>query len=290
MNNRIKIYYNSHVILFIVVFFYFLDLITKFRLSPLFYLQPSSIAENLELWRFFTFPLATNSIEGSILFIFTFFILAPKIELLFNRFLYLVILSIFILFQGSIFTILLWKTPIIIEGMESLSLFIITIFTLQHIKNKLVVLNKLYLPTFLFSLLIFLIWISILFVHALVSSNYLILLEGLYSSVYAISTGMITYLQINHQNKMKLTNEHHNHSKYDYDILNNNKDESYALIENKKYKKHYENLNRELKVEDNKEHFNEQKLNEILDKIYSNGKNSLTENEKKFLDDYSTNL
>ena len=70
----------SRAAIIFVLSVYFINLCLGFRLNEYFILKPELVVDKLELWRIFTFPLACNTIEGTLLFAFTFYIIGYKIE------------------------------------------------------------------------------------------------------------------------------------------------------------------------------------------------------------------
>jgi membrane associated rhomboid family serine protease len=257
------------------------------RLSSLLSLQPSLVF-HLEWWRVFTFPLATDSIEGTILFLFTFFIFAPKLEEIFRSWLYPLILFLIVFLQGAILTLLLWNCIITITGMEGLSFFVLTVFTLINIKKKLVIFNKYFIRTFMFSLGMFFLWFTLLFFHSVAIGDYRLIFEGVYSCVFGISTGLVFYLQIRYTKSIK-PQEQPTSREPNHDIPKR-EELSYAVMANNELRRFNKNLREELAKDEGSPQYSEDKLNEILDKINENGKESLSPSERKFLDDYSNLL
>ncbi|MFC2132113.1 hypothetical protein ACFLSQ_11830, partial [Bacteroidota bacterium] len=241
------------------------------RLSSLLSLQPSLVF-HLEWWRIFTFPLATDSLEGTILFLFTFFIFAPKLEEIFRSWLYPLILFLFVFLQGAILTLLLWNTDIVITGMEGLSFFVLTLFTLINIKKKLVILHKFFIRTSVFSSGMFFLWFTLLFFHSVASEDYRLIFEGVYSCIFGMSSGFIYYLQNRYTKSIKPQEQpisrESNHDTPTPEEL------SYAVMANNELRRFNKNLREELAKDEGSPQYPEDKLNELLDKITENGKES----------------
>lgn len=289
MQNRTRIYYFSHLVLFITGTFYILDLMTGSRLSYLLSLNSAMVYNDLQWWRLITYPLATDSIESTALFLFAFFIFAPKIETLFSSWFFPLVLLIIIFLQGALFTLLLHYSYIVFTGMEGISFFILTVFALANIKKKLVIMNKVFLRTGLFIFGLITIWFVLLFVHSVVIADYKIFFEGMYSGIFGLTSGIIIYLQIRYTKRILPFEKHGNHST-DRIFYSNDKELSMAVIANNEIRKFNENLRDELVYGNNQFNYTEEKLNEILDKISAKGKDSLTYNEQKFLEDFSKQI
>lgn len=294
MSNRKRLYYFSHFVLIIVLGVYLLDIIMGGRLSSLFVLKPTLVIENSQYWRLFTFPLAYDSIEGIIFFIITFFIFAPKLEDIFQNWLYPLILSLIIFSQGTLLTLIYWKSDTMLHGLVGVSFFVLTIFSFVNIKKRLVIFQKYYIHTITFTVIIAVTWFLLVFVHSAILKSYSLITEGIYSAIFGLSSGFIVFLQ----------------SKYTKNIIHNNKGNvkkkgdllvpspeelSLAVIANNELKKVNKQLNEDLIANVEQESTfdilsQEEKLNQILDKINEKGKDFLTPEEKQFLDDYSKEI
>ena len=87
-------------------------------LKHYFVLNPKLISTHLELWRLITFPLTGNTIAGTFLFCFTFWLVSPKIEDLLQRGVYPVVIFLLILMQGIVTTLSFWLSSIQFAGAE----------------------------------------------------------------------------------------------------------------------------------------------------------------------------
>jgi membrane associated rhomboid family serine protease len=266
---------------------YLLDSIMGGQLSKLFALNPELVINKMELWRLFTFPFAFGSIEGALLFGFTFYIFAPKLEDIFHRYLYPFLLFLILTFQGIVLTLAFWKMPVTFSGMEGVTFFVIAMFTLLHLRKKISFLYLKPLSTIIFLMIVSAIWLSLISIHALVMNSYMYFANGAYSAIYGFTCGFIMYLQIKYS-KSNIQNI----KKYKHPIIDIPKPEelSLAVIANKEMKYLNNKLNDDFFDSKSGSLFSEDKLNEILDKINAQGKESLTTLELKFLEDYSNNL
>jgi len=288
MEKRTRIYYFSHLFIIVSGIFYLVDLAIGYKFNSLLSLAPGKYFNNTEWWRLLTYPLALNTIEGIMLFIFVFLLFAPKLEEIYHTLLYPVVLLSVIIFQGLLFTNILWNSNLILSGMDGLTFFVLTLFTLLNLKGRLVVANKLFVHTSLFSLSLITLWFITLFFHSVWVENYQLIFKGLYSATFGCSIGFIAYLHIRFTRKIS--------SKNASSAINTRHAEairkqifSLAMIANEELKRVNEELMRNSEPIEQYPKPDEDRLNDILDKINDLGAESLTEEEKKFLDGYSDN-
>ncbi|ROL61676.1 hypothetical protein D9V86_04575 [Bacteroidetes/Chlorobi group bacterium ChocPot_Mid] len=285
MRKKNRIYYFSYLVILIFGIFYLVDLVVGGKLGFLLSLTPNLVYQKSEVWRLLTYPLSFNTVEGILISIFIFLVLAPKLEKIYHGFLYPIILLSIIFLQGILFAIFSWNSFYPLKGLEGISIFIITLFTLLNIRGKLIFFNKFYINTPIFSLGLVISWILTTFVHSLLLENFNIIFSSIFSLIFGVSAGMFAYLHIRYT---KIINP-----KYILSTLQTQKAKelrtkllSLAVIANEELKK----VNQEL-LQNNFHHShyypNAEKLNEILDKIYQKGFNSLSNEEKDFLDEYS---
>ncbi len=290
-----RLYYFSHFLLIIILSVYLLDLIMGGRLSALFELKPTLVIENSQYWRLFTFPLAYDTFEGIILFIITFFIFAPKLEDIFQNWLYPLILSLVVFSQGTLLTLIYWKSDIMLHGMVGISFFVLTIFSLINIKKRLVIFQRVYLHTVAFSLIITLTWFALIFIHSAMIKSYSLITEGIFSAIFGMTSGLIIFLQSKYTKNLIHLNKVNSRERDDLKVPSP-EELSMAIIANNELRKVNKQLNEDLVSTNIKKEIipdlisSEERLNKILDKINEKGNESLTSSEKKFLEDYSKEL
>lgn len=109
------------------ILFYFLGNEIAFFLA----LNPQKVINDIEIWRLFTYPLVSLSIAEVVLFIFTFWVIAPKIEYyVLNKPLLVVSYGIFIPLQGIFSTFLFARENLFLVGTEGLSFGVMTFYFL----------------------------------------------------------------------------------------------------------------------------------------------------------------
>jgi membrane associated rhomboid family serine protease len=253
------------------------------KLSDFLSLQPAVIIDKLELWRIVTFPFSPSGFEGTILFFITFYIFAPRMETLFHKALYPIILFLVISLQGTISSLIFWRSSLYIEGMEGLSFFVLTLFLFFNANKKVILWQFPPVSAFTFVFFIAIGWAVTTSLHAMVS-GYEILVKGAANAIFGLTGGLIIFLQLRLSRNIK-----HKDNDFPLDIPKP-EELSLALIRQNELR---EINNRRLPDDyfwDEDIPLTEDKLNEILDKISENGKESLLPEEIRFLEEYSKRL
>lgn len=106
---------------------YVLDSLGDGRLSQLLAIIPSRVVGDLELWRLITFPFAVHSVSGLLSLIFSVYFLAPKLEKLFPKLLFPVLLLLFVISQGLATTFFFPKENLAFSGAFGMSFFIMSL-------------------------------------------------------------------------------------------------------------------------------------------------------------------
>jgi hypothetical protein len=274
----------SRRILAIVGFIYLLNFITENSLARLFELNVPAVLTEYQFWRLFTFPLAPGSIEAILLMAYTFIIIAPRFENLLKPGLILVLLVPMISLHGIIHTLVFWNTKVGLAGFESMSLFFITIYSLTAPKQKI----KLpFLPVqklIWISSVIVILWAGIKYTSSIQSS--LILYQTISSASFGILSAIVSYAQIMILSRIlrpKRTVRTESAPVVDETrklaVIKEAKFDPFAFTAEDDY------------LDDDLDFVpDEQKLNRILDKILDYGQESLSGEEKRYLEKYSKKI
>jgi len=275
----------SHRVLFIGGVVYILNYLFDGLLSNYLALNPEAILQNWEFWRLVTFPFSTFSLEGILLFGFTFLIIGPKVEQYIGRYIYPFVLSLLVLLEGILLTLAFWKENVAIGGMEGLSFFVLTLYSLLYFGKKSDFSN--YRPTkarMIVSLVAFA-WASVLLTRALLTANMHHLITDSVSAAIGLFSGALLYIQLRMLKRAAMQ------KKRDFPDIDIPKPEelSLAMIAQRE-RKRYQN-DREDNYQNEPEFtFTEDRLNEILDKINEYGKDSLSKREIEYLKEYSRQI
>lgn len=266
---------------------YIADFFTNGKVTALFELSPAVLVKEMELWRIFTFPFAQGSAEGILLFFFTSWLIAPKLEDIFNKWLFPVLFVLLIALQGTISALIFWNSSIVIAGMEGYSFFVLTLFSLIYLDKKISFFRSKPFRSLLVTMFLALSWGTAIFIHTLFDSSMLIMTSASHL-LFGIITATVIYFQMHFVRKMHIRRI----QKELHDFKFPNPEElSMAIMAKRNLKK----INQKVPVReipDEKEDFaiSEDKLNEILDKINMQGAESLTPDEMEYLKYYSDNI
>ncbi len=282
MNNPKRTY--SRKILAIMIALYLLNYFFQGYISQLFHLDSQSILQKLEFWRLFTYPLAFGSIESFLLLIATFYIFAPMIENKIRPMIFGVITFSLIVAFGIIHTLIFWDNAIILKGAECISIAILSLYTLFEPKKKI----KIYLlppfPLIVATSLIALLWFIAKYFGSYSNLSYLV--QSSLSLTFGVTSALMVFIHLVTFRKI--------FSRGEKELLKEftkiDETRKYAMMREGMYERY--KLNDEFDNLDNFEEvdYSESRLNEILDKIIEQGKDSLTYEEMLFLENYSRHL
>lgn len=275
----------SKRILLLFLMAYLLNFLMEGQLAGLFLLIPKSLTSNYEFWRLITFPLAPGPIADTLLFSFVFYIIAPKLEEYLSNGSFLAYLVPLIFLQGIVYNLFFWQSSTPLTGMGGISIFVLTLFTYANPGKRVKLWFLPPLRTIYLFLLTLFVW-AMLLVLNMYSTTDAVLMHGVFVSAFGIATGSLTYLKI-YLLKLFMSRR----DKDDEIDIPQPEELKLAMISEKKINT-YQQEAAEEDYEFDKEHeeFNEEKLDQILDKIYEYGRESLTPNEVRFLKDYSEHM
>lgn len=248
-------------------------------------MNPDLVLKQWEFWRLVSFPFAANSLEGILLFGFTFSIVGPKVEQYIGRYIFPFVVSLLILLQGIILTLLFWKENIAMGGMEGISFFVLTLYSLLYFGNKADFSS--FRPSkarMLVSLVAFA-WISVLLARSYITGNMELLITSSASATIGIITGSLLFIQLR---MLKRATKNKRNEFPDLDIPKP-EELSMAMIAQRERRK-YQNELDDFRYHDHEFTFTEDRLNEILDKINEQGKDSLSVHELEYLKEYSRQI
>jgi len=274
----------SRRILAIVGFIYLLNLITENSLSRLFELNVPAVLSEYQFWRLFTFPLAPGSIEGFLLMAFTFLIIAPRFENLLKPGLILVLLVPMISLHGIIHTLVFWNTKVGLAGFESMSLFFITIYSLTAPKQKIKLPFMPVQKLIWISVTIVILWAGIKYTSSIHNSLYAY--QTLSSVSFGFFSAIVSYAQIMILSRI-LRPKRTSRAEVAPIIDETRK---MAVMKEAKFDPFAYTAEDEYFDDDIDFIPDEQKLNRILDKILDYGQDSLSNEEKRYLDRYSKKI
>jgi hypothetical protein len=282
----------SQLFMIVVLMFFVLNIFSKGALSSVFSLRPYEVIDTIQWWRIFTFPLATSSIESISLLLISMGLFAPALEVsLSTRWFSLSVLGLFAL-QGLLFTLTFGYIDdrAMLTGADSLSFFIMASYTfiiphrsIQLWKDKEV--HGLSLVIAITALAFF------------VSSFYAVrstehYFNGALSSAFGV-LGAIVLTAIVHRRLRAIRKQtaFADQDYYEYKHRPQQENES-ELVETGAPSTSstpripvQQQFTHTLPVESD-----EERMNRLLDKIFDEGQESLTSEERLFLDEYSRRI
>jgi len=282
MMNKRKTYNFSKLFCLTVIAALSFNYVFDGLLRNYFVLNPGLISSHFELWRLVTFPLTGNTIAGTFLFIFTFWLVSPKIEDLLQKGIYPFVIFLLILMQGIVTTLSFWTKNIPFAGAEGITFFVLTLYTLIQRRKRVIVwgLNPMKLE--LLFILLLSVWVTFVGLQSLFTKSINLLLTNGTSATYGIVSGLLVFFQIKIIQNFKTVKPQE-----DANLpLTEDENFSHALVEKTEIKKQANQASDEL-TNYFTDYYSEDRLNEILDKMIAGGKESLSEEELRYLKDYS---
>lgn len=277
-----KIIFSKKILLFTGLI-YLIDYFSGGYLSEILALKSQSVIHNFEFWRIFSFVFAPGQIEGLLLFAFAFFVIAPKLEELIKKEFFLLFMFVLILLQGTIHTIVSWDKNIILSGFEGVSIFVLVLYTLLNLKQKIKFLMLPQISIITLTLLTLVAWITLKYLsYKAYGLN--ILLAGVSSFSFGTVMGILTIFQLRivktllYRKNIIQRKVIEKPLEEKMKVLNQSVKESY---DGELYDDFNEYIANDL---------TEQRLNEILDKINENGTESLSSSEIQFLEEYAKSI
>jgi len=285
MNLGIEYRNTSKSILLFVLIVYVLDFITGNKLSDIFILNTSDILAYQDLWKIITYPLKYNSSASLLLFTFVFLFLSSNLE---NFYKFSVVPIFYLLITASHGVLIslfnITETTSFISGTDGVAFFVLVLHYLLFKNYRFYVLNFELILTKYIILTIIGTWAFLqglnyfLYTSSEVFNSFL--LAGL-----GTSNALIVYYQMYFIKK-------YNDKKYKSRIIDKVDEEepSLEMISASKLKMTENKRVDDVNLISSDPIENEERMNNILEKITDSGYSSLSESEQKFLEEYSKNI
>lgn len=266
-----------------------IDSFVSGSVTQFFQLTPTDVLVKGEFWRTILYPFATSSLADTALMIFAFTVCSAYFEKVFRSRLYPILLAIVSVFYGLLYTLLFLNFDVPLTGFASVGFFLLTFYTLVKIRNR-YHFSFANIRVFWVSLLVLLLWAA-LTVPSIVNAGVIPLVTASTSLIFGMTTGTLSFLFIRYlYNKKRSPHDERQTHLY----IPRPEELTPAFISSLKIeriinKDKEDFYNNQIPISSDPEE-NEENLNRILDKISSDGKDSLTEEEQLFLDQYSQQL
>jgi len=248
-------------------------------------LNPRDVIFNIQVWRLFTYPLLPLSIAEAFLFFYVFWYLGPKVENTFRSFYYPISILLFVFLQGFLTVTLFGKENFNLYGTEGLSFYVLTLYYLIYFRI-ISQFEPLPLRTMVQTAMVVFFWIMAATLDSFIYERNT-LINSFAFAIVGIFIGALSYLQ-NRSFATELIQQRYR------DFVNFRKrlEEMESREQVDAVESQPEDLKNEIKPTEQKVTaddfvYDEENLNRILDKIIEKGKESLTPDEIKFLENYS---
>jgi membrane associated rhomboid family serine protease len=275
----------SKVFLIVTLCLYFINFLMGWKLNELFVLNPTLIVHKFEFWRIVTYPFIPGSAEGAALFFITFALFAPRLEEILGSILFSTVLFLLLCLHGILHTLIFWQSFIPLSGMEGLSMYVMSLFILLNIQNRLKIFRLPPLKSYIAPTILFIMWggYKLFRVFEIGSVD---IKSFLSVASFGLGSALMTYMQIRLAQKINYR-RHRNEP----DLTVPKPEELQQAVISKSemnIKKYHYNADEEriIKPSGNRE-IDEERLNIILDKMNEKGRDSLSPEELNFLREYS---
>jgi membrane associated rhomboid family serine protease len=243
-------------------------------------LYPSLVLHQFQLWRILTYPFASPSIGGMILLSLSLYFFGEELEMVFRRRLPLFLLAI-VSFQGVGYTLLFQESGVPLAGAEAISLYILTLFLWTFPRRSIDLFGLNVRGDVLILIASFLFLTVSAFEVLMMRRPYfpLAIQSGL--GIFAGLLTVFMYMQSSSRPKTK-----QNISSSPLAIF----DEEYHPIESDIRQRYSPAVPQPRHIPSFDSINDEERANILLDKIFAHGTESLSSDERDFLEYYSKNL
>lgn len=280
----------AHRLLLILAGGFVVNILTQNALAHYTALLPSAVLWQHQWWRMLTYPFADTSFWNLFSTSLLLYFFAPEIEQLLTPKRFVRYSAIFILLHGTLYLSLMHSSSFPLVGLHTYALAVLTIFAYFYPQVEF----------FFFGLITVRMWVlAAVIIGFSVVSSLLTVVQG-YSTIaafFAHATGGVLiafvfahlYFQKYHLPflsfllRSRTTTPPPPPSLYQPSIAPTVQKTQY-------FPRHEKKTSPSATPSSHEEEFNEHRLNTILDKINSHGKDSLTKEEQQFLEEYARRL
>jgi|GEM_PF-2788750 len=279
--------------LYFVAFVHLIDIAMGGQLTAYFQLTPNSFLNDAEYWRIISYPFAQGNIASLLLFFLTLTFFGPKVELNLEIINYAILLIFTTLLAGALNCLFFFFSDFSFQGMDVVSFFTMAIFLFLNPRIKIQLFNITQISGYLLASIFVLIWFGTNILEGFQFENYALLslvsspliatsLAGLIALVLRLRLPLIhkSNLQLLNEELLKEENRNQQNEEDNLDL---------ALITNQIRKNAEKKFDETLQLTTDPK-VNEDRMNQILDKIIEKGKDSLSTSEKNFMKEYSEKL
>lgn len=274
----------SHKLLLMVGMVFLLDIISKgTHIAPILQLTSDAVLHHYDVWRLFTYPFAGQSVGELLVFMSVMFFAGDKVETVFPRFKFPLLLLMLTVLQALGFMLFLPSDPRPLAGTSLISFFTLGMYVALFPRHIAEVFAGYRIPVPVFAALLATTGLVFSGVYLLTSESYLF-----YRQFSQSIMGGCLGIALSWSNKRSAVKKHTIIQSSTLPVMAPPPDEEFEPVSS--------GGNAPLKsasvfTEFSEEDFtDEEQLNLILDRMIEVGYDALTESERHFLDQYSQNL
>jgi membrane associated rhomboid family serine protease len=274
---------------------YVLDSLGGGLLSKALAIIPSRVVDNLELWRLITFPFAVHSLSGLLSLIFAVYFLAPKLEKIFPKLLFPILLLLFIVSQGLATTFFFPNEQIPFSGAFGLSFFIMSLTVFTQPRARMTLWSSFRVRTVALVMILMALASTFTLVETLAHGSQNIFFYNTFSSGFGSLAGVITAYLYNRFSQLPVSTRPLPATRKPTDVLGQPPLPQYDPFDTVLSEQPAQVMNAFNSAPQQQffteEYSNdEERLNFILDKILEQGKSALRPDEEDFLQEYSKRM
>lgn len=293
MKSASRVNITTTILLLSTSMMYVLDSLGGGLISKALAIIPSRVVENLELWRLITFPFAVHSLSGMLSLIFSVYFLAPKLEKIFPKMLFPVLLLLFVVSQGLATTFFFPYEQMQFSGAFGLSFFVMSLAVFTQPRARMAVWSNFRMRTVALVMILMALSTGFTLMETLTHSSTNVFFYNTFSSGFGSLAGVITAYLYSRFSRLSMSarlastprRETYRQSFPQPDPFDAVLSEQPAQM-----------LHAQYAAVAPAQHFpeeysnDEERLNFILDKILELGKSALRQDEEEFLREYSQRM
>ncbi|MFN5310446.1 MAG: rhomboid family intramembrane serine protease [Candidatus Kapaibacterium sp.] len=274
----------SHKLLLIVGMTFLLDIISKgTHIVPLLQLSSDAVLHHYDIWRLFTYPFAGQSVGELLVFMSVMFFAGDKVETVFPRFKFPLLLTMLTVLQALGFMLFLPSDPNPLNGTTLISFFTLGMYVALFPRHIAEVFVGYRIPVPVFATLLAIIGLIFSGAYLLTSESFLFYRQFSQSII-----GGCLGIALSWSNKRSSVKKQSIIQSTTLPVIAPPPDEELEPVSiTGTISSKTPSMFTEFREED---FTDEEQLNLILDRMIEVGYDALTESERHFLDQYSQNL
>jgi membrane associated rhomboid family serine protease len=285
----------SHRILLSLGIVYFVNIALRGMLTQWLALMPFSAVGGGQYWRFVTYPLAANSFWEMLSTSAVFYFFAPEVERIISPRRLLLTLGVFVVVHGLTYAPLLWVSSMPLSGTTSLALFVLTMYIYLYPSGEVSLFGLIPLRATMLLGIMFVVAIAgslislsfnpIAIIHAFADEGFGIFFGFLFSHLYFGKFSSSSSEFSLFRKKVPPTQSTTLRRATAASTAPVGRSAAIAADAERRAAAAQQRTD-----DDDDTPLDEERLNQILDKISEKGQSALTPNEQKFLKDYANKL